>query len=231
MRGLQDDIRRYGLTMAILARVFDRLEKRFGLVVWSVQTRPIVAHFDLPDGHARRFSFKQLTLDDALAASEDPDLDLSPDFVREAFARGDVCAGAYDGDHLVAYAWKTTECVPVAGSLWIRLEKDGCRYGYKSLVLPRYRGDRLGTSVGRVSDHVFVERGITRTVSVITLSNLASLRSSFRDPKRRRIGFAGFIERGNSYRTFRTPGVREYFSLFTLGGQPDTGPSSTSGRE
>jgi hypothetical protein len=213
MSGLRIDIQRHGLAKAISARLYDRLERWFGLHIWSVQTRPLQTDYDLPEDHARRFTFKQLGIEEALIASRDPALDLTPEFLREAFARGDFCTGAYEGEHLVAYSWRTTKCAPVAGTLWLRLEKENCQYVYKTLVLPSHRGNRLKTSAGRVHDYEFVERGVTRNVSYIALSNLESLKSSFRDPDRRRLGYAGFLKCRGRYFPFRTAGVKPYISL------------------
>ena len=72
---------------------------------------------------------------------------------------------------------------------------------------------RLNASVGRFYDYHFVRKGVDWDVGYVSLLNLASMKSSFRDPNRVRVGYAGFLKFGNQVRTFRTRGVREYFSF------------------
>lgn len=211
----QDDVERYGLRQVLCGRLFSYLE-RLGVHVWVVQTRPLHSHFDMPSAHAARFRFALLTLESAgNAATRDSRLKLPETFLHAALARGDVGCGAFEGDRLVAYTWRTMTRAPVAGPLWIHLLDATSRYGYKSLVLPEYRGSRLNVSVARFHDRWFVERGIHRDVGYVALANLASLRSTYRDPERVRVGYAGYLRLGSRYATFRSRDVRRYFELVT----------------
>lgn len=210
---LSEDIGRHGLVPALMARVLRNLERHCGLHLWSVQTRPIYPKFEMPHEHAERFTFRRLDLDDALAAARDPALLLPEEFVRAALSRGDICVGAYDGDRLVAYTWRTLTCAPVTDTVQIRLLRKSTRYGYKALVLPAYRGMRLNHSVARFWDHNFLAMGVDHDVGYVALHNLASMRSTFRDPNRKRIGYAGFLQIGDRYWSFRTRGVRDYLAI------------------
>lgn len=167
----------------------------------------------MPAEHATRFDFRRLSLEDALAAAQNPDLDMTTEFVRDAFARGDICVGAYDGNKLVAYTWRTLNCGPITDTLWLELLDRSHRYGYKGLVLSDYRGTRLNMSVARFWDRHFVAMGIQWTVTYVDLHNLASMRSTFRDDDRKRIGFAGYLHVGRRVWPFRSPGVRRIVAL------------------
>ena len=189
------------------------MQQYLGMHVWVVQTRPLVQHFELPADHAARFEFKPLTLEDALIACEDETLGIATEFVHDAFARGDICQGAFEKGRLVAYCWRTTVRAPVTERLWLRIHAADTRYGYKSFVLPAYRGIRLSQSNARVYDHYFISKGIHTDVGYVDLHNLASLKNTYRDPDRKNVGYAGYLELGGRYHTWRTPGVRPYLSF------------------
>ena len=211
----RENVKRFGLLRTGWAFLLRRVERYAGLHIWSVQTRPLSAEFHMPQEHAARFTFRRPSLDELLRASQNPELGLTPESIREACARGDICEGAFDGPNLVAYTWRTTTGAPVTKDLWLRLHAEGVRYGYKAFVLPQYRGMKLSSSNARCHDHLFVENGVTTDVGYIDLHNLASMKNAFRDPNRTLIGYAGYLQRGQRYWTFRTPGVRQYFSLET----------------
>lgn len=50
--------------------------------------------------------------EELLRAADDPELQLHPDFVRGALARGDFAFGAFEGDRLVGYTWRTFTAAP-----------------------------------------------------------------------------------------------------------------------
>ena len=175
----------------------------------------------MPAEHRIRFEFRPLSLEDALKATTDPELLMTPEFVTQAFQRGDLCMGAYDGERLVAYVWRSLSRAPVKERLWLRVLDPRCRYGYKSMVLPEYRGQRLNTSVGRFYDHHFVAQGIVYDLGYVALDNLPSMKSTFRDPERCRIGYAAVINWSGRFWTFRSRNVRSYLALEDLNRRQD----------
>jgi hypothetical protein len=214
----RQDAERYGFLRAAACRVLRLMEHHWGAHLWSVHRRPIYPAFDMPAEHAARFAFRRLDLEDAVVAAQDPALALAEKFVRAAFARGDICMGAFEDGRLVAYVWRSVSHAPVTEGVRIRLLRSSTRYGYKSLVLPAYRGMRLNTSVARFWDHNFVAMGVDEDLGYVALHNLASIRSTLRDPNRNRIGYAGFVEMGKWFWSFRTGRVREYLSLERVAG-------------
>ncbi len=208
----KDEIERFGIVRVLIAAILLRLQRYFGIHFWAISSRRLSA-FDMTPEHARRFEFRLLTLEDALEASQNPALDLPSNFVRAAFERNDVCFGAYEKENLVAYAWRSLTCAPVTNGLWVRVDSQHHRYGYKALVLPEYRGMRLNTSLRRFSDAYFIERGIKKSIADIDLHNLSSQAAHGRDSGRKRLGFAGFVSIRGRYLTFRTKGVRDTMSF------------------
>ena len=102
---------------------------------------------------------------------------------------------------------------PVKGDLWLKPLHPDCCYGYKALVLPDYRGQRLNKTVRSFYDDQMVAMGVKRIIGYIDLHNLRSMRAHERW-RQDKVGIAGYFGRSRMWATFRTPKVREYL-LFT----------------
>ena len=207
---LRQRIERFGLARAILATAGRRC--RSFLNLWAIFERSLEAGDVVPSAHAR-YDFRHLTLGEALAASENAELQMSPEFVRAAFERGDHCCGAFFQGALVAYAWRSVSVAPVTDRLWIRVADGSRYYGYKSFVLPAHRGQRLIQSVDRVMDRHFVDFNVRFAMGYISLFNLPSLEGYLRQPAYRKIGYAGYVSLGRRHWTFRSPGARKAFTF------------------
>jgi predicted GNAT superfamily acetyltransferase len=147
-------------------------------------------------------------MEQLLKASADPELDLDPDFIRTTLTQGDLVCGAYDGDRLVAYAWRTSVAAPYYEGLWI---KAGHRYhyAYRHYVLQEYRGKRVHTAMLRLADRESLKRGCTTEIDVAPIANLAS-RGAALSLGRKQIGLAGYMNLFGRVYSFRTPRVRQY---------------------
>jgi len=210
LKTFKERIHRFGLRRTLVAVLLGRC--RGFLNIWIILERELSADFELPEEH-RHFVFRQLSYHEALAASEQGIYQLTSDFVEAAFARDDYCFGAFDRNQLVAYLWRSTSVAPVGTHLQLRLDHRPQFYGYKSFVLPAYRGQRLIQSVGRIQDAQFLERGINLALGYVALFNLPSLTSYLRQPDQRKIGYAGFISIGSLTLPFRTKGARAALRL------------------
>lgn len=122
-----------------------------------------------PDIEFRQIETHELEL---LAGNEE--LLLDRDFVEAAVARGDVAFGAYDGNRLAAYTWRSTTVAPHVDNVWVRATAP-YNYSYKSFARPDYRGLRIVPGLLLYSDQVMLEMGYTHRVGIIALSNFASL--------------------------------------------------------
>jgi hypothetical protein len=154
--------------------------------------------------------------EELLRAAGDPALDMSPDFVRSALARGDFAIGAFEGDRLVGYAWRTFAAAPDVDGLWVRVEPP-CHYLYKGFTLPSHRGRHIQVAIPLFSDRFFLEQGYTSEVGIVDIANFASINNGKR-LGRRKIGYAGYVKWFGRCFPFRTPGVRKIgFEFFQPG--------------
>jgi hypothetical protein len=175
--------------------------------------RPLEPNFVIPPEHAARFEFRRVAYEEALEQSQsNPKLGMDEAFLTRAFARADICVGAFDDGRLVAYTWRSLDSAPVDGDLWLKLVRPDCRYGYKALVLTEYRGQRLNKTVRSFYDREMAAMGIAYNVAYIDLHNLASMRAH-QGLHRQRIGIAGYFRRRRVWATFRAPAVRGYLQF------------------
>lgn len=209
---LREDVRRWGWARSIFIRVIKRLNKHLGIYVTSVRTRPLRTNPPNPNSPSG-LSLRILDRATILAASEDRELDMSRAWVESALAYGGVAFGAFDGNTLVAYDWRTLDVAPHVDGFWIKVNRP-YRYGYKAFVRREYRGKRIIFSLTCFSDAYFLKRGYTHAIHTIDVSNIPSLHASkYRGDKL--IGFAGYVRWFGRYITFRTPAViRTGFTFF-----------------
>jgi hypothetical protein len=206
LHALLVDASRAGWLPALLARVTARLQKSLGLWIYRVNIRQLgepAAHpARLPEGIT---SVRALTEADLLEGANDDDLELEPAFVRSALARGDLSWGAFEGDKLVGYTWRSPALAPFRGDLWIRIGYP-LHYVYKSYTRTTHRGKGIHIAITRVADQHMLEMGRPAEVGFIDISNLQSLRAA-RSLGRRKVGWAGYLKIFRRCYTFRTPGV------------------------
>jgi GNAT superfamily N-acetyltransferase len=187
-------------------RVMARLQRYAGLYIYRIGVRPLIRHPpepNLPSG----ISLRVVQREELLKAAGDPELDMPPDFVRGALARGDMAFGAFEGDRLVGYSWRTFTAAPHTEDLWIRVDRPHFG-GYKAFTRPSYRGKRIHPAIALFSDAYLLERGYTAEVGVVDISNFSSLGTA-RFLGRQRIGFAGYVKWFGHYVQFRTSAVRK----------------------
>jgi hypothetical protein len=214
---LRADAERWGWTRSLLVRLMSRLQRHAGLHVYRVGVRPLVRQrpeMNLPGGITLRVAQP----DELLSAAADPQLDMPPDFVRAALQRGDMAFGAFEGDRLVGYSWRTFTAAPDVDGLWIRVDRPYfC--GYRAFTRPSHRGRRIHASIALFSDGHLLERGYAAEVGFVGITNLASLAVA-RFLGRRRIGYAGYLKWFGHRIAFRTPAVKKIGAeLFELDGQ------------
>ena len=145
--------------------------------------------------------------EDLSRAADDPELDLCRDFVRNALARGDMAFGAFEGDRLVAYTWRTFTAAPDQDGLWARVDRP-CQYSYKGFTRASHRGKRLHAAVTYFTDAYLLERGYTAEVGFVDITNFSSLAVA-KFMGRRRIGYAGCVRWFGRRVPFRTSSVRK----------------------
>ena len=159
--------------------------------------------------------FRIIQSEELLQASEDLELDLDRNFVRDSIARGDIAFGAFDGPMLVAYIWSasssssssSSSSAPHTDKLWVRVDRLYA-YAYKSFVRPDYRGQRLGPAIYLFMNSKLCKQGRTHLVSFVSLTNFRNLAVG-KHIGTSPIGHAGYIEIFGRSFSFRTRSVKK----------------------
>jgi hypothetical protein len=203
---LRAEIKRWGWMRMLFKWLMWSLGKYAGLHIYRVNKRPLGGYpgsLDLPSG----ISLAIVPPGKLLDAAVDPRLDMDPNFVRAALARGDLAFGAFDGDLLIAYVWRTFTAAPAEDGLWVRVDRP-CHYAYKAFTLPSYRGKRIHIAISLLCDKYFMERGYAAEVGFSEISNYPSIAAA-KFLGRRRVGFAGYVRCLGRRISFRTPGLKK----------------------
>lgn len=203
---LRADVRRWGWKRSALIRAISMLRRYAGLRIYRINVRPLFRQLPephLPSGIAVRI----VPPDELLKAADDPELDLAIDFVRDAQARGDIAFGAFEGDRLVGYTWRTFSAAPDHDGLWAKVSHP-YQYSYKAFTRPSHRRKRIHVAITFVADAYLLGRGYTFEVGYVEIDNFASIGvADFLG--RRRIGYAGYVKWFGRSVPFRTPGVKK----------------------
>lgn len=170
-----------------------------------VTTRPLfeVPRLVPPDDIEVRYP----TREELHAAAENDEMLLDKARLDESLDRGDLCTAAFDGDRMVGYAWNAFRTAPHIDDIWIEF-REPFRYGYKSFVLPEYRGRRISNGMAPHTDADSIKRGYTRAISFVDTHNYKSIRSSCRHPGRTFEGVAGYFRLFGKVIPFRSPAVK-----------------------
>ena len=202
LENLHEDVRRWGWKRSLFLRIVSRLRTVAGLHIYRVGLRPLVRQERELDGISVRIA----TPEELLQAANDPELDMRPDFVRSALARGDFAIGAFEGGRLVGYAWRTFTAAPDVDGLWVRVDRP-CHYLYKGFTLPSHRGRSIQVAIPLFSDRYFLAQGYSAEVGIVDIANFASINNGKR-LGRRKVGYAGYVKWFGRCIPFRTPAVR-----------------------
>jgi len=106
--------------------------------------------------------------------------DLSPEFLDEAFARGDQCYGFMAGDMLAAYGWYAFRPTPIDLLGLVLHFSPPWVYMYKGFTHPEHRGQRLHAVGMTRALQAFRQRGLPGILSYVEECNFDSLRSCYR---------------------------------------------------
>ena len=178
------------------------MRRCLGLHLYRVVSRPL-GHEPSPPG---RIDYRLMDERELLPHFEDPDLELFEPHVRSAFARGDLCVGALEGELLVGYQWLAFGPTPHTDGVWVDFAPEA-RYGYKQFVRPEYRGSRIAAALSAYGDPWCRRRGCSRTVAFIDLSNDASRRAAARVGAKT-VGYAGYLTVFNTFIGVRSAGAK-----------------------
>lgn len=162
-----------------------------------------------PPGCDGRYECGFASAEDLRRYASDPDNDLSPGFVEEALARGDVAFAVTLEGRLASYAWGSRQPTRV-GPAALTLHYDPrYLYAYKAFTVPAFRGRRLyNLMMARALEH-FLASGFAGILAYVEATNLPSLKGL------ERVGYRPFGSvyvlkvLGQTF-TFTSPGCRTF---------------------
>jgi ribosomal protein S18 acetylase RimI-like enzyme len=208
---LRAAIKRWGLCKALWAGVAGRLRPWFMLCQVQVRANQSIcdAEVSSDDIQVRLASEPEL-----FAAVIDLPKQLDADFLQSALSRGDLCAAAFDGGHMVGFQWASFTTAQINEQLAVEFPSSH-RYGYKGFVHPDYRGRRIAWRVMRYLDSECLLRGYEQTMVYVETHNYASL-ANLERLGNRCIGYAGYLSLGRRCHPFATKGARRHGFSFYL---------------
>ncbi len=214
----RSDLDRWGLARFLHIRIMSFLKPCLTLCRIHTRTPDLAERIrGLREGHSVRIASRE----DLIRAAEDPVMGLVPTKIDAALDRGDICAAAFDGDKMVAYAWRSFSIAPHVDGLWVTFEHP-YRYGYKALTHPDYRGQHLQDAISAVSNAPCIERGYTEALSIVESHNYASITQDLRRSNRV-VGWAGYLKLLGRVYPFHTSGARRHTFRFVRSEAPPGG--------
>jgi hypothetical protein len=203
-RDFAEQRRRWGTRRALHWLLMVELRRAVDLQLFVFHVRAHV--MDPPFALAPVRRVKQLDAADLARACADPRLELSEAFVRTATARGHFCIGVFEGDRLLAYAWRSYGPTELGPDLWISFGPP-YRYGYKALTRPEHRGEHLQDAIAFATDRMYLARGITHGLAFIETHNYPSIVADERRGNVRS-GYALSLRIRGRHFVWSSPGVR-----------------------
>lgn len=204
-QNFKDDMKRWGWWRAVFARLMRRAEHYLGFRVNVIR---VMDSNNDADTWTSLSGTRFVELDESMLreAAKDPEMDIGDEFVTKALARDDRAFGAYDGNQLVSYFWRTTSDTPHMDGVWVRVHKP-YTYSYKGFTRRTWRGKHLMAAIAERSQSIYQVDGYTKRITLISLTNYPS-RATGRRLLAREIGYAGYFVFFGRYLFFRTAGVR-----------------------
>lgn len=133
-------------------------------------------------------------------------LNLRPETVSAAYARGDFCAAAYESGELVGYCWLAFAPLPHLDGVWVGFSEEAA-WTYKSFVLPSHRGRGIAPALYRFADRLCAERGRAFSILCTEAHNRPSVSASLRGGYAP-AGHAAYLHPGKSLLAWMSPGAR-----------------------
>lgn len=193
------------------AGVMRQLARRAGFRLFRLFSRPLEAE---GRGAPAGLDFGLIGEEEALELCNDPALDLRPDSVRQAFARGDQCVRAIDGGILAGYCWLAFAPLQHLDGVWVECGRNAV-WTYKSLVRPSHRGRGIAPALYRFADAHCRARG--RSVSVLCIEdhNAPSARAAL-NAGYAHAGYAAYLRGRNGVSAWYSGPVRRLGVRFYL---------------
>ncbi len=205
-------------------RLMPFLRRKLGLNLYRVLVRALP---DQPEPRVLKgqLEYRMVSEAELLPWCPHPGLDLKEKTLRPAFARGDRCVGAFEGDQLVGYVFFAFQATPDTDGTWVDFDSR-TRYAYKSFVLPAYRGRRMGLELYQLSALVCPSQDRSLDMIIVHTDNTPSLRSA-QSVGGRAVGYGGYWKVLGRFVLFRSPGTRRFGFRYFI---PDRPPALQAAR-
>lgn len=210
----QELIGRWGYVRAGYSIVMTRLQRYLGLNFCRVTRRPL-GNMTTSSVQPTNREYRMLSESELLRFCMEPELELTKELIRAAFARGDVCVGAVENGSLIGYTWFAFDTAPHLDGMWVAFPPQA-RYAYKSFVRPAARGEHVASDLSVFGDEICIKRGREVGIGFIDTHNFASYRAA-RRVGARTVGYAGYVQLFGKAFTFRSPGARKCGFAFYQG--------------
>jgi GNAT superfamily N-acetyltransferase len=186
------------------ASLAGRLRRHAGLRVFRMFSRPLASEplRALPEGVELRLLRER----EVLELCRDAQLDLRQESVAAAYARGDLCVGAFDAETVAGYCWFAFAPLPHLDGVWVRFA-GSVAWVYKSLVRPSHRGRGIAPALYRVADDACLERGRSYSLICVESHNRPSDRAALRAGYAA-AGYAGYLLRGSRLLTWSSAAAK-----------------------
>ncbi len=192
----------------LFVKFLNTVKRAFGVHVFAVQVSPSDSGGDMPR-LPPEVVIRLLDASEIRSYVDRAGLDFRGESVDAALQRGDVCVGAFVAQQLVSYSWRAVRGPVPHNADWEVIWNPGLVYRYKALTLPEYRGLHINEALAKTVDRHLAKQGHAMGLSFVEMTNVSSMRTLTRKG-RKRVGYAGFLQRFSFYIPFRTSGCRSY---------------------
>jgi GNAT superfamily N-acetyltransferase len=175
----------------LYARLMAGLGRYAGLRIFRVFDRALGSPVPAVAGG---LDYRLLDAREVLAHCDDASLELAHSKVRAAYARGDVCAGAFYGAQLAGYCWFAFSAAPHMDRAWLDFPSH-VLYTYKSFVRPALRGRGIAAVLYPAADALAKERGREAAIICVEAHNGSSIAAARRGGFAP-VGYAAYAGRG-----------------------------------
>lgn len=172
-------------------RLSTYLKRHFGIHTFQVMARPL-GRSDQAARPALGLSYRLLDRSEIEACCSQPDLHMSPAFIRDAAARKDACVGAFDGGEMAACAWIAFTSAPCADDVWVCFDERAC-FLYRIFVRDAWRGRGLEAALRLVADDLCLWAGKRFAISFVDARNEQDI-AQVAQTGAQTIAQAGFVE-------------------------------------
>lgn len=170
-------------------RLMGRLSRYAGMRVFRLYTRRFQA--DATAASPGAFSVRILRERDFDALCRDGELNVSAAQAASAYARGDICVAAFEGNRPVGYCWLAFSATPLLDGIWVGFSS-AAAWTYNSFVRPSHRGRGIAPLLYHAADRTCIDRGRRFSIICIETYNRPSIAAAERS-RYRAAGSAGYV--------------------------------------